>query len=206
MSFEEKYSSNRRSDVGIEWLQGFTRELGLRDIRSSGVFCTWTNNKEGDRILFEKLDRVMADEEWQRHFPKAASLFLPIQRSDHSPIIVDLCWKEGPKCRPKRFEEVWPRAKGVQQIISRVWGMSVVGSSGYQLVQKQKILMRHLCNWKDLSYNSLRRKIKDFQCNLERVQMNLAGHEGDRKSTNYGVRSLRTSKICKGRQELAYGA
>lgn len=73
------------------------------------MFFTWTNNREGDGISYEKLD----NQEWRRHFPRAASLVLPIQRSDHSPIIVDLCWKEEPKRRPKRFEEVWLRTEGV---------------------------------------------------------------------------------------------
>lgn len=66
--------------------------------------------------------------------------------------------------------------------------MSLVGSSGYQLVQKQKILMKHLTNWKDLSYNSLRRRMMNIRNSLERVQKELAGQGDNLGSTCQEVR------------------
>lgn len=193
LTMGEKLSANLRSPGGIEWLQDFSRGLGLSEVRSFGVFYTWTNNREGDEATYERLDRAMANRDWKAHFPNAAVLTLPIQRSDHSPLVVDLYWSDKPGHRPKRFEEIWLRAEGVRQIINRVWNLSFSGSNGYQLVQKQNVLMRHLRNWKDFSYHSLTRRMNDIRERLKTIQGELAGQGqqlGVQQSEDYESRNL----------------
>lgn len=162
LSREEKFSANTRSIAVLNGYKISLKSWGLSDLWSFGVFYTWTNNRLGDEATYEKLDRAMANKEWKKIFPKAAMLSLPIQRSDHSPVVIDTYWHERPRYRPKRFEEVWLRDDGVTQIISRVWGMRFSGSLSFQLVQKQNVLMRHLRNWGNLSYGSMRRKMLRF--------------------------------------------
>lgn len=44
--------------------------------------------------------------------------------------------------------------------LSLVFGeCSFFSSLGFQLVQKQNVLMKHLCNWGVLSYKGLRQKM-----------------------------------------------
>lgn len=120
----------------------------------------------------------MANKDWCAFFPKAAALYLPIQCSDHGPIMVDTHWDVRPKRRPKRFEEVWLRGEGVRQIIDRVWQMQVSGSLGFQLIQKQNILMRHLRNWGDLSYDSVKNKMSSLRGQLVDIQKAMVGKSG----------------------------
>lgn len=49
----------------------------------------------------------MASKEWMSLFLRAAALCLPIQWSDHSPLVIDTHWVVRLKLRPKRFEEYW---------------------------------------------------------------------------------------------------
>lgn len=170
MGIEEKYSRNRRSIGGVDWLRAFINNLNLREVRSFGVFYTWTNNRSDEEVTFEKLDRAMANHDWAKFFPKSAVSVLPIQRSDHSPMVIDTHWEDSPRHRPKRFEEVWLRNGDVQQIISRVWSMSFSGSQSFQLIQRQNVLMRHLRNWGTLSYKALRVKIKATRDKLGNMQ------------------------------------
>lgn len=96
-------------------------------------------------------------------FPKATVCFLPIHRSDHSPLILDTHWSFSTKHRPKRFEEAWLQCEKVGQIIRKVWELQFRGSTVFSLVQKQKTLMRHLCNWSSHS-------IKFFVKQLENIR------------------------------------
>lgn len=51
--------------------------------------------------------------------------------------------------------------------------MKFDGSMGFQLVQKQNVLLKHLQNWRDLSYNSKRREMDNIRGKLELIQKKL---------------------------------
>lgn len=145
------------------------------------MFYTWTNNHKGDCATFERLDRVMGNEEWCSRFSRAAVLVLPIRRSDHSPLILDTNGIEIRRTRVKRFEEMWLQCDDVSQITKKVWDMWVEGSMAFRLIQKQKALMRHLCNWSNLSIKSLYRLKDKVLEELHSVQSQLvsSGQEGE---------------------------
>ena len=64
-------------------------DMGLSDLRSSGVFHTWSNNS-----IWCKLDRAMVNTKWiQDGLTAQANFGLPGKHSDHSPCIVSLCGK-----------------------------------------------------------------------------------------------------------------
>lgn len=123
----------------------------LQDADSCRVFYTWSNNKRGGDATFEKLDRVMGNDEWFSIFPRAMVMNLPIIRLDHSPSILDTNWVQRHSVRLKRFEEFWLQHEDSSMIMRKVWDLKFNGSTTFKLVQKQKVLLRHLCNWSNLS-------------------------------------------------------
>lgn len=101
-------------------------------------------------------------------------LTLPIHCSDHSPLILDTRWDFGSKGRPKRFEEMWLYCDEVSQITKKVWNIQFSSSAAFKLVQKQKALLRHLCNWSNLWIKSFQRKLENTKVKLNEIQCKLA--------------------------------
>lgn len=111
----------------------------------------------------------MANQGWFELFPEAALLNLPIHRSDCNPLVLDTCWAMKRQRRPKRLEEVWLKCEEVSQISRRVWEMRVLGSIAFKVLQKQKILLRHLVNWSNLSLKFLDQPIGNVKKELDQV-------------------------------------
>jgi hypothetical protein len=61
--------------------------LNLREIVLSGRQYTWANRRNIQ--TFEKLDRVLANSEWEQHFPLVSVHALSRTGSDHTPLLID---------------------------------------------------------------------------------------------------------------------
>ncbi|XVF87880.1 hypothetical protein PTKIN_Ptkin18bG0155800 [Pterospermum kingtungense] len=60
----------------------------ILNLASMGQLLTWTNNHDGDDVLWERLDRGFANGSW---FDKYANAYLhnyPVADSDHGPMII----------------------------------------------------------------------------------------------------------------------
>lgn len=68
--FEEEKRGENACDFGsIQEFRSVVDELGLKGIMTSGYAFTWSNRREGANFIEEKLDRVLATENWMNEFP-----------------------------------------------------------------------------------------------------------------------------------------
>lgn len=176
----DKLSVQNTNICGAGWLSDLVNKFELRDVNNYGVFYTWTNNRGGCNATFEKLDRAMGSPIWFLRFPQAAVCFLLIHRSDHSPLVLDTHWSVAKKHRLKRFEEGWLQCEEVSQITCKVWELQFKGSLAFGLVQKQKVLIRHLCNWSSFSIKEFSTQIEGLKKELEHVQSKMVAVAGQR--------------------------
>ncbi|GAA0165787.1 hypothetical protein LIER_21101 [Lithospermum erythrorhizon] len=87
------------------------------DSWSSGpCHYSWSGSRK-NRKISEKLDRAMANFDWNLSFPNSFCNGLPIQRSDHGPLIIStkLCSKE--KHRPFKLDHFLSSFPGYQDIL-----------------------------------------------------------------------------------------
>ncbi|XP_057249947.1 uncharacterized protein LOC130591063 [Beta vulgaris subsp. vulgaris] len=56
----------------------------------SGSRFTWTNNRESEDFIMERLDRGYASSDWMIGFPETHIRDMPIIHSDHGPILLQL--------------------------------------------------------------------------------------------------------------------
>lgn len=64
-------------------------DCAFTELESNGCKYTWMNNREGEELVKEKLDRVVCTMEWQFLFPGAEIYAFPAVGFDHSPILIN---------------------------------------------------------------------------------------------------------------------
>lgn len=68
--------------------QEFLNDCSLMDLGSKGCTFTWNNNRSGEDLVKERLDRMLCSREWRLTFPAAEVFALPALGSDHSPLLL----------------------------------------------------------------------------------------------------------------------
>jgi len=144
---------------------------GLYDLRFSGCFFTWSNHCSMDPIL-RKLDRALVNLKWESTFQASEAFFLPLEVSDHSPLVVRIA--DPPSRRtPFKFFDFWADHLELLPLVARVWDVRVYGSSMFQLCKKLKILKVELRKFNREHFSRLPTRVKLAKHELEVVQMRI---------------------------------
>lgn len=98
-------------------------ELRLCDLAASGLKFTWMNNREDEDFVMQRLDGAFATVEWINSYPLYSLRKLPIIRSDHGPIILDLEVQSPFRKRPFRFECMWLTHHSCREMIQQAWNL-----------------------------------------------------------------------------------
>ncbi|KAL2901324.1 Pyridoxal phosphate homeostasis protein [Bienertia sinuspersici] len=68
--YETKKNGRNPCDLGsVQQFFSVVDKLGLKDTIMEGYAYTWSNKREGNSFLEEKLDRVLANNEWLSRLP-----------------------------------------------------------------------------------------------------------------------------------------
>jgi len=63
-------------------------DCALIELDSKGCEFTWSNNREGDDLVKEKLDHAFCSLDWSLLYPSAEVFALPSIGSDHCPLML----------------------------------------------------------------------------------------------------------------------
>ncbi|PNT72286.1 hypothetical protein BRADI_2g42313v3, partial [Brachypodium distachyon] len=66
------------------------KKCGLFDLGYNGPSYTWTNKRFSSKLVFERIDRCLANAYWTCLFPNANVYNLPIILSDHALVLTTL--------------------------------------------------------------------------------------------------------------------
>lgn len=69
-------------------IQECSSACNLCELPSHGNYYTWNNNKNGEDVVWERLDRIFANSQWINNHEMAYLLNLPVLESDHGPIML----------------------------------------------------------------------------------------------------------------------
>ncbi|GKE46583.1 RNA-directed DNA polymerase, eukaryota, reverse transcriptase zinc-binding domain protein, partial [Tanacetum coccineum] len=124
-------------------LGDFNAALNLED-KSVGLNFTWNQKPRGEEGQLKKIDRIMANLEFNDVFLGAHAIFQPYRISDHSPTILRIptCSKVKPK--PFKFTNLLVHNERFKELVKDKWCMRFSGFHMYCVVQKLKSLKKPL--------------------------------------------------------------
>ena len=86
LSNSEKDGGPDRAEGTFLYLRSFYSEGDLFDLPHSGDMLSWRGVR-GDFLVKCRLDRAAATNSWAEYFPSARSQYLPLEGSDHKPLV-----------------------------------------------------------------------------------------------------------------------
>ncbi|XP_074278456.1 uncharacterized protein LOC141602046 [Silene latifolia] len=90
----------------------------LQELPYQGPQFTWTNNREGDELILERLDRAYASNSWSCIFPEARLWHYPIATSDHAVIMLETSPARKRKKTPYRIDNWCLQQKDIEDLRS----------------------------------------------------------------------------------------
>ncbi|XP_074283829.1 uncharacterized protein LOC141608367 [Silene latifolia] len=109
------------------------------DILYKGPRFTWCNKREDHSVVLERLDKGYGSWDWNDIFPNSCITHLPIQVSDHAPIIfkTDLITCNGR--RPYRMEAWNLDYEECIRLVHNEWPEPVSGSATVRMIRLHEI-------------------------------------------------------------------
>lgn len=102
-------------------LMEFLNDCSLMDIGSRGCAFTWVNNRDGEDVVKERLDRVLCTMEWRLTYPETEVFALPALGSDHSPILLPTEVTPAKRRKAFTFKAFWLQDKDCRTVIADSW-------------------------------------------------------------------------------------
>ncbi|XP_074266604.1 uncharacterized protein LOC141589883 [Silene latifolia] len=181
---EDKLGGNKGSIFGAQLFSEWKVRNSLSDIAYKGPKFTWCNNRKGHKRIYERIDKGLASPLWYSLFPNSDIKHLPIQCSDHAPIIFDTGFFEPHKRKSFRMEAWAFEYEDSLRLLQQEWFIYDRGSPVTKLSKKLQRTRSIFKEWTLAKRKSWNEKWSEFDERLEHeLQKIFEGHneEGYRK-------------------------
>ncbi|PPD79155.1 hypothetical protein GOBAR_DD23915 [Gossypium barbadense] len=165
----EKEGGRRKPMALVDEFKDILVELSLTDVKTCNGWFTWTNNREGNRLIKERLDRFVISDDIMERMPFLASFVVRQSKSDHEAILIDLYGSQ-PKQQgydPKvwfRYDRCWAKEREARDIISNIWL-----NRGTNLLEKMELIRERLGPWQHQCYRRMKHKIKSLEKDIGKL-------------------------------------
>ncbi|PPD78720.1 hypothetical protein GOBAR_DD24343 [Gossypium barbadense] len=125
----EKEAGRRKAHSQMNGFKDPVDELALVDIKPDKRWFTWANNRGGDSMINERLDRFLTSVSVIENFPFMATCVMHQTKFDHDAIVLYM-WGHKPKLQNKdprlsfKFDNCWATNNEVKNIIKSAWHSS----------------------------------------------------------------------------------
>ncbi|PPD97602.1 hypothetical protein GOBAR_DD05374 [Gossypium barbadense] len=165
----EKEGGRRKPRALVDEFKNILEELSLTDVRTCNGWFTWMNNREGNRLIKERLDRFVISDDIMERMSFLASFVVRQSKSDHEAILMDLYGSQ-PKQQgydPKvwfRYDRCWAKEREARDIISNIWL-----NKGTNLLEKMELIRERLGPWQHQRYRRMKHKIKSLEKDIGKL-------------------------------------
>jgi hypothetical protein len=152
----------------------------LEDLGFSGDNFTWKRGR-----IRERLDRAVANGEWNIMHPGAVLQHLEYIKSDHRPILLDTDYQhiavnQGKKS--KKFEARWLREKGFRDMVEKTWSEASLAVPMGNVLAKLERLHGAMHDWDASVVQKPKKKLRKAQRELDKALSGPMTDENDAKA------------------------
>ena len=87
---KDKLAFNNSKLRGVDALLKCLDQYALSEIPPKSQYLTWTNNRHGNEVIWERLDRCFANFSWFRNLEDAPLINLHVSQSNHRAMILNI--------------------------------------------------------------------------------------------------------------------
>lgn len=138
------------------------------DLRYFGPNFTWHGKQKG-KLIWERLDRGVANYEWLTCFRTGRVKHLNCFTSDHRPLLLSLDgdneyqrWRK----KPFRFEAMWILDLECKKVVARVWDCAPNGTPMFAATTKLKRCKKRLKSWSRVHFGNVKQQMKQAKDQL----------------------------------------
>ncbi|KAG6683712.1 hypothetical protein I3842_12G027600 [Carya illinoinensis] len=139
---EEQHGGVNRTFSQMEYFREALDECELSDLGYEGSKFTWSNKREGNGFIKERLDRAFGNHQWHLSFHQTRVQVLPVLQSDHSPLLVSCMREDGISNRGSkifRYEASWSKIEECKEVVKNNWESSMRGDNPINRIQSNLI-------------------------------------------------------------------
>ncbi|XP_075645403.1 uncharacterized protein LOC142616429 [Castanea sativa] len=160
--------------------KGMTQKMGwICREQSRGPEFTWHGKRRGE-LVWERLDRGVANYEWLNKFPIGRVQHLHRFTSNHKPLLLALDpngesnkWKR----KPFRFEAMWLMDRGCSDTVTRAWVYRPEGTPMFQATEKLRKCKKMLKKWSREHFGNVKQQIEKTKKKLWQAEV-VSAREG----------------------------
>ncbi|XP_019241599.1 PREDICTED: uncharacterized protein LOC109221581 [Nicotiana attenuata] len=160
---EEKFGGLPVSLNEVADFRHCVNTCNLTDLGFKGSIFTWWNGRAGEDCIFKRLDRCLANIEFQEMFPTIEVNHLSKTGSDHSPLFLTCKTDAIPIKKAFKFLNFWIKHPTFKTVVKDNWRIDFSGDPFYMFNQKLKKLKKALSAWSRNTYGDIFQKIASLE-------------------------------------------
>ncbi|XP_020596974.1 uncharacterized protein LOC110036788 [Phalaenopsis equestris] len=141
------------------------QNTGLFDMGYSGPAFTWRRKN-----LWERLDRVLANDHWIQNFLHTTTTHLSLAGSDHRPLVITIGPKSSYQKGAFRYLNVWSQHKDFLQVVKENWKTESHPDPFICLWLKQKKVGTALKKWSWTTFGDLMMAVDKAEKELQAME------------------------------------
>ncbi|XP_039170213.1 uncharacterized protein LOC120294277 [Eucalyptus grandis] len=153
----EKEGKYRAENYRLTAFRDFVNQCSLMDLDCKGCSFTWSNRREGENLVKERLDRALCSHQCRITYPEADCTALPAIGSDHSPILLTLDQPKRRKRKQFRYEAYWSDEAESKSIVTDTWNDPA--AQNLNLVEKLQQVQQKLLQWSKSKFGHAKKRI-----------------------------------------------
>ncbi|XP_059315605.1 uncharacterized protein LOC132066278 [Lycium ferocissimum] len=151
---EKQGGTPHRMSKSLPFLQCIM-DCDLIDPGYSGSNFTWCNGWAPDKRVWQRLDRVLINQEWSNLFESTNVDHLIRTGSDHSPLLTMAIYNQRNHVKYFRFLDPWTEEQDFKETGSQAWNIEVQGSPMWRFHLKLKNTCKKLSEWSKNSVGNI---------------------------------------------------
>ncbi|XP_075097852.1 uncharacterized protein LOC142175172 [Nicotiana tabacum] len=185
---EEKFGGLLVSLNEIDDFRHCINTCNLFDLGFKGSIFTWWNGRVEEDCIFKRLDRCLANVEFQQKFPGIEVQHLSKTGSDHSPIFLKCDIETPPIKKHFNFLNFWVEHATFKDVVKENWSADFSANPFILFNHKLKKLKKALSLWSKATFGDIFQKI----ASMEEVVM---VHEVEFEANPTGMNRERLHKV-----------